>query len=221
MKLLIQTVVLIIYNIYYDLKFIIYTIYHNLQFIIYTICCDGSHDRRVKELCDSMWWRVVSPCRWARWKWMGRSRPCVRVYSVRWSPRPWMLWIYRGPGASAWGATVTCGPSKRAARRRKRRRERHFRPSSHLEPLLLLEPSRAVQVQALQNNYYYWSFISGCKGSMTCRYFLCPDVFFFFKCCAIHIHWLECTYSMMFSISALKFILIYFSRHKIKITLVV
>lgn len=63
------------------------------------------------------WPCPVSVCRWVRWRWTASSNPSASRCSASWSRRRWKRWTCRCRAASAWGATATSGPSRRAAPR--------------------------------------------------------------------------------------------------------
>lgn len=56
-------------------------------------------------------------CRWVRWRWTVSSNPSVSQCSVNSSLRQWRRWICPCRAASAWGATATSGPLRRAVLR--------------------------------------------------------------------------------------------------------
>lgn len=55
--------------------------------------------------------------RWARWRWTGSLSLSASRCSASSSLRQWRRWICQCPAASAWGATATWEPSRRAAPR--------------------------------------------------------------------------------------------------------
>lgn len=123
-------------------------------FIFTFFTVPGCLPSRVRFSCLDVCLHVclpVSPLlrRWAKWRWTGRSKRCVSQCSARWSRRRWMPWTCPCPAASACGATATCVPSRKAARRKRRREASWWATGGPIHPRAtppLSEPSRAAQV---------------------------------------------------------------------------
>lgn len=98
-------------------------------------------------------------CRWARWRWMVRSRLCAKVSSVRWSLRRWTLSTCLFLDVSGWEVTATYEPSIRAARRTRTGR---YCPRHLHGPPPPSGPFRAAQVRIDASNVHVpvWEFTS-------------------------------------------------------------
>lgn len=100
------------------------------------------------------WTCLVFACRWVRWRWMVSSNPSASQCSVNSSLRQWRPWICPCLAASAWGATATSEPLRRAAPRT----TSAYRCGPHLPHVQPPRwgPSRAVLVSNKKGNPEEW-----------------------------------------------------------------